>query len=273
MLSKVSQRFFGYAASRPGVCKTGLKSNFTVILGSQWGDEGKGKLVDILSKDYEVCARFNGGANAGHTVVADGKKYAVYDDAGVNLSETDVDKNKKLATESLSYSMKQDEKKWPPMIGIALSGRLGQINRTILMERFKKGTFEIGSSYWPLTPEYNVAKMLTDDMKTAKEEYLKLLKGTIVPPLKKKEIGVTGEDGEQNIEQNIDPANKKKAIEKRKMFWIAVFVTSKLMKEFLETKLKEIKPILYRNFTFGFRNPKLIKNSKVVPTLRDWLLY
>jgi len=59
-------------------CKTGLKSRFTVILGSQWGDEGKGKLVDILAKDYDVCARFNGGANAGHTIVVNGKKYALH---------------------------------------------------------------------------------------------------------------------------------------------------------------------------------------------------
>ena len=57
---------------------TGLKSRFCVVLGTQWGDEGKGKLVDILAKDYDVCARFNGGANAGHTVVADGKKYAFH---------------------------------------------------------------------------------------------------------------------------------------------------------------------------------------------------
>lgn len=73
MLSKISQRYFA-----SNVCKTGLKSRFAVILGSQWGDEGKGKLVDILAKDYDVCARFNGGANAGHTVVADGHKYAFH---------------------------------------------------------------------------------------------------------------------------------------------------------------------------------------------------
>ena len=59
-------------------CLNGSKSKFTVILGSQWGDEGKGKLVDILSEKYDVCARFNGGANAGHTVVADGHKYAFH---------------------------------------------------------------------------------------------------------------------------------------------------------------------------------------------------
>lgn len=56
----------------------GLRSKFTVVLGSQWGDEGKGKLVDILAKDYDICARFNGGANAGHTVIADGHKYAFH---------------------------------------------------------------------------------------------------------------------------------------------------------------------------------------------------
>ena len=39
------------------------------MLGSQWGDEGKGKLVDILAADIDVCARCAGGNNAGHTIV------------------------------------------------------------------------------------------------------------------------------------------------------------------------------------------------------------
>ena len=59
-------------------CTSGNNSRFAVILGSQWGDEGKGKLVDILAAKYDLCARFNGGANAGHTVVADGNKYAFH---------------------------------------------------------------------------------------------------------------------------------------------------------------------------------------------------
>lgn len=41
---------------------------YTVVLGAQWGDEGKGKLVDVLSKDFDIVARATGGANAGHTV-------------------------------------------------------------------------------------------------------------------------------------------------------------------------------------------------------------
>jgi len=41
----------------------------TAVLGAQWGDEGKGKLVDILSADADICARFAGGNNAGHTII------------------------------------------------------------------------------------------------------------------------------------------------------------------------------------------------------------
>ena len=77
LLGKNSKRAFSTPA-RSGPCKNGLESKFCVILGSQWGDEGKGKLVDILAKDYNICARFNGGSNAGHTIVVDKVKYAFH---------------------------------------------------------------------------------------------------------------------------------------------------------------------------------------------------
>lgn len=47
----------------------------TVIVGCQWGDEGKGKVVDVYAEKADYVVRFNGGNNAGHTIVADGKKY------------------------------------------------------------------------------------------------------------------------------------------------------------------------------------------------------
>ena len=47
-------------------------------MGAQWGDEGKGKLADVLAREYDIVCRFNGGANAGHTVVVGGKKYAFH---------------------------------------------------------------------------------------------------------------------------------------------------------------------------------------------------
>ncbi len=51
---------------------------FTIITGAQFGDEGKGKIVDMLAKDYDIVARFQGGDNAGHTVVAEGKTYKLH---------------------------------------------------------------------------------------------------------------------------------------------------------------------------------------------------
>ncbi len=52
--------------------------NIDVILGLQWGDEGKGKIVDYLADRYDVVARFQGGPNAGHTLVFDGKKHVLH---------------------------------------------------------------------------------------------------------------------------------------------------------------------------------------------------
>lgn len=50
----------------------------TVLVGSQWGDEGKGKIVDILSEKYDIVTRYQGGANAGHTVEIGEKKYILH---------------------------------------------------------------------------------------------------------------------------------------------------------------------------------------------------
>lgn len=49
-----------------------------VILGLQWGDEGKGKVVDYFASDYDIVARFQGGPNAGHTLYLDGKKVVLH---------------------------------------------------------------------------------------------------------------------------------------------------------------------------------------------------
>jgi adenylosuccinate synthase len=50
----------------------------SILVGSQWGDEGKGKIVDLLSKDFNIVARYQGGANAGHTVEIEDKKYVLH---------------------------------------------------------------------------------------------------------------------------------------------------------------------------------------------------
>jgi adenylosuccinate synthase len=50
----------------------------TAVVGLQWGDEGKGKIVDLLTADHDVIVRYNGGANAGHTIVVDDQRYALH---------------------------------------------------------------------------------------------------------------------------------------------------------------------------------------------------
>ena len=53
-------------------------SQNTAVVGLQWGDEGKGKIVDLLTAEHDVIVRYNGGANAGHTVVVDEQRYALH---------------------------------------------------------------------------------------------------------------------------------------------------------------------------------------------------
>lgn len=69
------------AAAAPAVAEAEPKfePQVCVVLGTQWGDEGKGKLVDILAQEYEIVARAQGGANAGHTIYDDeGNKYKLH---------------------------------------------------------------------------------------------------------------------------------------------------------------------------------------------------
>jgi len=53
------------------------KGKTAVIVGAQWGDEGKGKIVDVLSQGFQVVARYAGGHNAGHTVIIQGKRFVL----------------------------------------------------------------------------------------------------------------------------------------------------------------------------------------------------
>ena len=54
------------------------RAMFTILTGAQFGDEGKGKIIDLLSENYDIVVRFQGGDNAGHTVVVSGKKYKLH---------------------------------------------------------------------------------------------------------------------------------------------------------------------------------------------------
>ena len=49
-----------------------------IVVGTQWGDEGKGRFVDLLAAEADYVARFNGGDNAGHTVIVGDEKYVLH---------------------------------------------------------------------------------------------------------------------------------------------------------------------------------------------------
>lgn len=56
----------------------GGRGTSTAVVGLQWGDEGKGKIVDMLARQHDAVVRYNGGANAGHSVVVGGTRYALH---------------------------------------------------------------------------------------------------------------------------------------------------------------------------------------------------
>jgi adenylosuccinate synthase len=94
----------------------------TVIVGAQWGDEGKGKIVDLLAQDSDLVCRYQGGPNAGHTIVVDGETYKIRQvpsgiiagkrsaigagcvvDPAVLIAEIDDLESRGLATEGLVF--------------------------------------------------------------------------------------------------------------------------------------------------------------------------
>ncbi len=97
-----------------------------VLLGLQWGDEGKGKIVDVLNPQYDIVTRFQGGPNAGHTIEFDGNKFilhtipsGIFDESTINVigngvildafilkKELDTLKSKKINANNLLISRK-----------------------------------------------------------------------------------------------------------------------------------------------------------------------
>src|SRR5688572_26268328 len=65
-------------ATAPSIRRSSAMGQSVVVLGAQWGDEGKGKIVDLLTQDIGAVVRFQGGHNAGHTLVIGGKKTVLH---------------------------------------------------------------------------------------------------------------------------------------------------------------------------------------------------
>ena len=168
-----------------------------VLLGLQWGDEGKGKIVDVLANQYDMVARFQGGPNAGHTLVIGGKKMVlhtipsgVFHDRPINLIGNGVVINPvtlKAEIENLESVGIQIRKQ----LFISKKASLILPTHKILdaASEAQKGSAKIGSTLRGIGPTYmdktgrngiRVGDILSDDFKSTysklKEKHLHLLK-------------------------------------------------------------------------------------------------
>ena len=168
-----------------------------VLLGLQWGDEGKGKIVDVLANQYDVVARFQGGPNAGHTLVIGGKKMVlhtipsgVFHDRPINVIGNGVVINPvtlKAEIDNLESVGIQIKKQ----LFISKKASLILPTHKVLdaASEAQKGTSKIGSTLRGIGPTYmdktgrngiRVGDILNDDFKSIynklKEKHLHLLK-------------------------------------------------------------------------------------------------
>lgn len=94
----------------------------TILVGTQWGDEGKGKVVDFLAGGHDIVARYQGGSNAGHTVVVEGRKYVFHlVPSGILHSETTCVLGNGVVIDPVALAEELDQAERD---GLALKGRL-----------------------------------------------------------------------------------------------------------------------------------------------------
>jgi len=132
----------------------------TVVVGTQFGDEGKGKIVDLLASDFDVIARFNGGANAGHTVVVGGERFAfrLLPSGAVRGKQVAIGNGAVVDPELLSQEIAQIESKTKRKVNLWLSDRAHVVMpyHKILdgAERRLKGNLSSGSTRRGIGPCY-----------------------------------------------------------------------------------------------------------------------
>jgi adenylosuccinate synthase len=107
-----------------------------IVVGAQWGDEGKGKIVDLLSEKVDIVARYQGGANAGHTVVINGEKYVLHlIPSGILQEKTICVIGNGVVIDPVALL---DEIAWLESKGIRVSGRLLISHRAHLIMPYHK---------------------------------------------------------------------------------------------------------------------------------------
>lgn len=133
-----------------------------VLLGLQWGDEGKGKVVDVLSANYDIIARFQGGPNSGHTIYLDGKKFVLHHiPSGIFHAHTECIIGNGAVIDPISLQAEVQEVE---SAGIQTQKRLFISNRAHLIlpthrlldayHEKKKGNDKVGTTLRGISPAY-----------------------------------------------------------------------------------------------------------------------
>jgi len=108
----------------------------TIVIGSQWGDEGKGKLVDYLASQADIVARFQGGANAGHTVVVEGVEFILHQiPSGIIYPQPECVIGNGVVIDPLTFAREKQELK---SRGINTSGRIRISGKAHLLLEYHK---------------------------------------------------------------------------------------------------------------------------------------
>lgn len=162
----------------------------TVIVGSQWGDEGKGKLTHYLAPDYEVTLRYQGGSNAGHTVLTGGRKFkfnllpsAILHAGRTCIMGDGMVVNPGRLLEEISFL--KDEGLWQDNLQIGSRAHLVLPYHILLdeLEEKRRGGSSIGTTKQGIGPcyadKYARIGVLTDDL--TKPEVLRKRLETVVP--------------------------------------------------------------------------------------------
>lgn len=133
-----------------------------VLLGLQWGDEGKGKIVDFLANQYDVIARFQGGPNAGHTLIINGQKIVLHNIPSGVFHERPVNlMGNGMVIDPISFKAEVEELK---SVGVDLSNKLFISRKAHLIvpthkildaaSEAAKGKQKIGSTLRGIAPTY-----------------------------------------------------------------------------------------------------------------------
>jgi len=175
-----------------------VNNKVDILLGLQWGDEGKGKLVDVLTPRYDIIARFQGGPNAGHTLEFEGTKHVLHTiPSGIFHSHVTNLVGNGVVIDPVVFAKEIDAlvaKKVPVKHRLLISRKAHVIVPTHrLLDRASeasKGEGKIGSTLKGIGPSYmdktgrnglRIGDLLSDDFNTRyealKQKHLHLLKG------------------------------------------------------------------------------------------------